>query len=374
MTFESIGFWIARWIKSQRFWASAALLSVAALLPSAVQAQGGMTCNATLAINYTSVQMPNTLNSIDRVRLDIGAGSIQNGTTLTVGAVRFNLDCQQASLPGCDDDGAVVAYEANLSSNCPNGTVVTASHNAGDFANNTVVFTFAPVVVIPADTPVFCSIEFDIKKISLVSNDTTPLLIEQRAFFAQVAPPDGECDNGLSASGIQTGSLGIDPTPTATPTDTPTVTPTNTPTNSTTATPTNTPTATPTNTPTNTPTATPTNTPTNTPTSTPTATPTNTPTDTPTATPTATPTDTPTVTPTATPTNTPTDTPTATPTATPTNTPTVTPTATPTTTPTTPRPPIPVVPSPLSPAGMAMIGGLGVALLWGLRRMMRAGV
>jgi len=120
------------------------------------------------------------------------------------------------------------------------------------------------------------------------------------------------------------------------------------------------PTPTPTNTPTNTPTATPTNTPT--------ATPTNTPTNTPTATPTATPTNTPTATPTATPTNTPTNTPTATPTRTPTDTPTATPTVTPTATPTRTRPPIPVVSSPASPAGLMMIGGLVLGLLWALRR------
>lgn len=93
------------------------------------------------------------------------------------------------------------------------------------------------------------------------------------------------------------------------------------------------------------------------------------PTPTPTNTPTETPTDTPTVTPTDTPTVTPTDTPTATPTVTP----TVTPTSTPTPTPTTPAPPIPVVPSPMSPAGLVMILALGAAILWGLRRMGRAG-
>jgi len=105
--------------------------------------------------------------------------------------------------------------------------------------------------------------------------------------------------------------------------------------------------------------------PTATPTDTPTSTPTSTPTDTPTATPTATPTNTPTATPTATSTNTPTDTPTATPTRTPTNTPTATPTVTPT------RPPIPVVSSPTSPSGLILIFGLGLGLLWGLRRVRR---
>jgi hypothetical protein len=121
------------------------------------------------------------------------------------------------------------------------------------------------------------------------------------------------------------------------------------------------------------------NTPTRTPTSTPTATPTLTPTLTPTFTPTRTPTNTPTQTPTATPTNTPTVTPTRTPTATPTATPTLTPTRTPTVTPTlTPpptstRPPIPVVPSPTSPAGLALIAGLGIAIALSLRRFSRVG-
>jgi hypothetical protein len=37
------------------------------------------------------------------------------------------------------------------------------------------------------------------------------------------------------------------------------------------------------------------------------------------------------------------------------------------------RPPIPVVPSPTSPAGLVMIGGLGIGLLWALRRLARTG-
>jgi len=99
----------------------------------------------------------------------------------------------------------------------------------------------------------------------------------------------------------------------------------------------------------------PTNTPTSTPTNTATAT--NTATNTATTTFTATSTLTPTLT--ATPSNT------ATATSTRTNTPTLTPTPPPTNT----RPPIPVVPSPTSPAGLVMIIGLGGGLLWALRRM-----
>jgi hypothetical protein len=107
-----------------------------------------------------------------------------------------------------------------------------------------------------------------------------------------------------------------------------------------------------TNTPTNTPTVTQTNT----------ATPTNTPTPTNTATLTFT------ATFTLTPTNTVTPSSTATATFTRTNTPTPTNTPAPTNT----RPPIPVVPSPTSPAGLVMIIGLGGGLLWALRRMVRS--
>ena len=96
------------------------------------------------------------------------------------------------------------------------------------------------------------------------------------------------------------------------------------------------------------------------------------PTPTPTNTPTLTPTPTPTTTPTAT--NTPTNTPTPTPTNTPTPTPTrtSTPTPTPTQPPTPTPPPIPVVPSPTSPAGIVLILGLSVSIGWMLRRVGRA--
>jgi hypothetical protein len=97
-------------------------------------------------------------------------------------------------------------------------------------------------------------------------------------------------------------------------------------------------------------------------------------------TPTPTPTDTPTQTPTFTPTNTPTttNTPTATPTSTPTRTPTNTPTQTftptntlPPPTPTFTPPPIPVVSSPTSPAGLLLIIGMALAIGYSLRRATR---
>jgi hypothetical protein len=98
-----------------------------------------------------------------------------------------------------------------------------------------------------------------------------------------------------------------------------------------------------------------------------TATPTATSTQTNTATTTPTPTFTNTATATLTATNTVTPSNTATQTATRTVTSTQTPTATETPT----RPPIPVVPSPTSPAGVVMIIGLGGGLVWALRRLGR---
>lgn len=107
---------------------------------------------------------------------------------------------------------------------------------------------------------------------------------------------------------------------------------------------------------------------------TPTLTPSNTPTVTNTATQTATATTTNTATATFTASNTATLTATLTPspTLTPSATFTITATRTSTATETPTRPPIPVVPSPLSPAGLVMVGSLAVGMIWALRRLMSA--
>ena len=172
--------------------------------------------------------------------------------------------------------------------------------------------------------------------------------------------------------------------PTSTASNTPLATATRTRTNTATATATNTvagntPTATNTALPANTNTATVTRTgaatATNTPpaTSTATRTRTATVTDTPTTGPSPTASNTATITQTPSVTLTPSITGTATQTFTPSPTGTVTQTRTVTNTPppTTTRAGIPVVPSPASPAGVAMVSGLGVALLWALRRLQR---
>lgn len=295
---------------------TAALLAITLVagvlaLPAPTRAQN--TCNGSLVISYPVVQPFDTIGSIDRVRLTIGATDITGGTTLTVNQVFLDLRCQAALLSsGCTDEvvpagqSPVLAYNANLTTTC--ASAVATAHPVGTNPNQ-VVFSFTPPLVIPANTPSLCNIEFDVQKTALQSWDTTPLIIEELAGFML-----SNCDNNLVAGNTVTGSIPINVTPTPT----------------TTVTPTNTPTATATNTPTITPTQTPTNTPT--------------------------------LTPTQTPTNTPTLTPTITPTQTATNTPTLTPTPSPS------PPPIPVVPTPTSPAGLVMIVGLGGAIAWMLRR------
>jgi len=324
-----------------------ALWGVSVGLPTPARAQS--TCNGAIEIQYASVQSFNTQGSIDRVRLVLGAGGIQLGTNITISDIFFDLACKNkacvggtnpgkscdvtadcdgadvciSQLPGtCVEDDSVMLYVGNITTTCA-GTTFTPTVNGG-----TVNFAISPALVVAANNPTFCQIEFDVQKNALESTDNTPLTIEERAGFATAA-----CDNGLTASQTATGSVDFDPTPT--PTFTPTMTATNTPTQTPTLTPTETPTFTPTQTPTVSATATPTDTPTQTPT------------QTPTSTPTATPTQTPTLTPTATPTNT----------APPTNT----------------RPPIPVVPSPTGPAGLLLIIGLGGAIAFALRRFGKVG-
>lgn len=182
-------------------------------------------------------------------------------------------------------------------------------------------------------------------------------------------------------------------TPTNTPTDTPTATPTDSATQTSTATATATPTqtATATDSATQTSTATPTQTATATATGTATGTPTSTPTNTSTVTgaATSTPTQTASVTATGSATTSPTLTATATATSTPSGTfvaatvaatvsatPTVTVSQTPTNTPTASAtrtaPPIPVMPTPSSGAGLLLISGLALSIGWMLRRSARS--
>ena len=252
----------------------------------------GKTCNGVTLISYQSVPVFDNKGSIDRVRITLGTGQIQNGNTLTLNQVFFDLACRhkgcggdqtrnctsnadcasvggtcQTLLPGtCVPDtttpgtNTVVGYVGNITTTCQtqgnSGSPVSWTTSTPDDPNN-IVFTSSAPIMMQHDNADICNVEFDIQKLSTQSYDDTPLTIEERAGF-----DNGQCDNGLGASGQNTGSLTINPTPTPTATMTPTPTSTLTPTppSTSTSTPTPTITLTPTRTLTSTITPTPTRT------------------------------------------------------------------------------------------------------------------
>ncbi|HVN87757.1 MAG TPA: hypothetical protein VMW17_23210 [Candidatus Binatia bacterium] len=181
----------------------------------------GNSCNPALDFSYSSVSSPNVLNSIDRIRLTVGAGTVSGGSgILTLSQVFFDLDCTKASISAsnCVDDGAVVGYVGNISTSCTsnsNPVTITTNvagsdpHNPGATAPNEVVFTFSPAIDIPSATPSYCWFEFDVQMRAQQSNDTTPLIVEQRAGVASAS-----CDNLALFSALSaTGSLDLDQPP-----------------------------------------------------------------------------------------------------------------------------------------------------------------
>jgi hypothetical protein len=169
------------------------------------------TCNGGSELSYTAtnfVQIGDTVH----VQMTLSAGGIQGGTTLHVARVRFNLDCDSASLGlNCADDGAVVSYQGNLTDTC-DGVVFETTHVAGDTLPNQVVFNY-PVgsLDIPANTANYCRIEFDVQVMSN-SNDLTPSVIEQVAGY-DAATGDGICNTTppLATGNTNSGSIRLCP-------------------------------------------------------------------------------------------------------------------------------------------------------------------
>jgi len=184
------------------------------------------TCNGLLSIDYTTVQQPNVVGSIDRVNLTIGVGTINGGTTLNVSQIAFWLDCKNrvcsnnvnvgcavdgdcpggtcnSILPTCIDDGAVAGFAGNITTTCA-GVTWTANSMGGATPNMVVLSANVPVAI-PAGNTAFCEIEFDFEKLAGASNDSTPMTIEQVAGFESAM-----CNNGLAAEGALSGSVDID--------------------------------------------------------------------------------------------------------------------------------------------------------------------
>jgi len=184
---------------SQAAAAGLVLAGIVLLVPRG--AQGQSTCNGRIEISYASVPSPNTVGSVDRVRLQFGASGISGGTMLTMTDLFFDLDCK-ASMVGCVDDGMVVSYQGDstISTTCT-GISFSSTKPSGGADTNDIVFTASPTLDLPANTFPVCELQFDVKVLSL-SNDSTPTVIEQRAGFATA-----ECDNTGTASQIGTGSV-----------------------------------------------------------------------------------------------------------------------------------------------------------------------
>src|SRR5437867_8462002 len=77
-------------------------------------------CNGQLNITIA----PNTAGidgSVYHVNLSLGTGSITGGAanTMSLTTVRYFLDCTFAGLPGCTDDGDVIHFVNNVTTNCP---------------------------------------------------------------------------------------------------------------------------------------------------------------------------------------------------------------------------------------------------------------
>jgi hypothetical protein len=186
-------------------------LAAVLALPGGAHAQNS--CNGFVSIAYGPSTPPfSDIGQVVTVRLTLGTGQIQGGSTMTVHNLRFELDCDSDFALGlnCTDDGAVIEYQGDstINTNCP-ATAFASGHPVSDLPNQ-VVFTPTPALVIPAYTPNFCFVEFDVKVIGL-SNDGTPQEAEEVGGYSAAGTGDATCNNGLKSSGSQSASIDLCP-------------------------------------------------------------------------------------------------------------------------------------------------------------------
>src|SRR5207302_321309 len=135
-----------------------------------------------------------------------GAQSIQNGTTLTVAAVRFDLDCSDAfPSPPCTDQGDIIEYlgDGTIVTDCAVGqTNVTWASTA--VGTNEIKFVPTPSIPIPAGTVAFCHLSFGIKVANLpTATPNTFGTTKEIAYYG----PQTSCNNGLTAGNFGTGQI-----------------------------------------------------------------------------------------------------------------------------------------------------------------------
>jgi hypothetical protein len=182
-----------------------ALITVTSARPVAAEPA---TCAVDLGLEYVPARPVLEVGDRSRVRLRFGAGTITGGSLVSVHTVRFLLQCdnRMSRLVPCEADRTVVAYggDATITTTCPGewqtGHAISARPNQ-------VEFTPSVPLEIPAGTPAFCELEFDVIVLGH-SRDATPRLVEQVAAVGFVRT-DAGCDNGLRAAVAVGGGLPV---------------------------------------------------------------------------------------------------------------------------------------------------------------------
>ena len=190
----------------------ALVLGVGQMIP-AHAAPLANTCNGASELSYPTAPNFSAIGDTIHVVIALGAGDITTGAnlSLSINRVKFDLDCQASNLGiNCLDDGPAISYQANLTSTCPGGFTTTSV--AGDTLPNQVVFIPGAPIVIPANTPNFCRLEFDVKVEARGSNDGTPDVLEEVSGF-DASTQDGVCNTvpPLAAGNTNSGSITLCP-------------------------------------------------------------------------------------------------------------------------------------------------------------------
>jgi hypothetical protein len=191
-----------------------ALLAVAlfAAMPGWSLGDVGETCQIQLSLDYLAGKTEAVPGDLVRTRITLGTGAIQGGTTLTVEVLRYFLQCDAdaSRLLPCDQDGAIVAYggDETITTSCE-GISWSTAHSASARPNQVVFAPSAPLAI-PANTPAFCELEFDVRILGH-GRDSSPRMTDQVAGLG-FNRRDGECDNGVRAIAAVTAAIRVCPT------------------------------------------------------------------------------------------------------------------------------------------------------------------
>ena len=194
------------------------VLVLAGVLLAALPARALDTCNGLISVDFVP-PTPSPVHEGDTVRLhvDLGTGSINGGSLLTINTVHYDMSCQPPLVPNCTPAVPLgLAFTDAIMSDCP------GSFTASPSANETT-FTPGATLQIAADQitpPGFCSLEFNV----LVLPGTAGTTIDGLLSFGANGS-GATCNNGLLvAGGFQTISIAVATTTTTTTTTSTTTT------------------------------------------------------------------------------------------------------------------------------------------------------